>query len=155
RYDTDTYDLPLITHPMVYDDVPRDTDWFDVTSAASTPGRPLAHQFDEATKTFTVYPAPTSAENGKLIRFRVARLPLVLFSVGVDIVPELPNRYHLVLCDGAAALALDNHDVDGESVSRSNRRRAKFERAMVTARRRFMRLSKSPTRIATGWYGWP
>lgn len=155
RYDTDTYDLPLITHPTVYDHVQRDTDWFDVNNAASTPGRPQAIQLDEATKTFTVYPAPTSAESGKLIRLRVARLPLTLFTVGVDIVPDLPNRYHLALCDGAAALALDNHDVDGEGPARSGRRRAKFDRAMMLAKRRFKRLTKAPTRIDTGWFGWP
>ncbi len=155
RYDTDTYDLPLVTHPTVYDDVLRDTDWFDVNNIAHTPGRPRAIQLDEATKTITVYPAPTAAENGKLIRQRVARLPLTLFAASADIVPELPNRYHLLLCDGAAAMAFESHDVDGEGPTRAKRRRAKFETAMATAKRRFKRLTKAPTRIATGGFGWP
>lgn len=155
RYDVDTFDLPLVTRPILRSGGLSDTDWFDVSASSSTPGRPVAYQLDEANKTLTAYPAPSSAENGKKLYLRIARLPLALFSVGAEIVPEIPRRYHIALAEGAAAEALSNHDVDGEAVARATKRRGKFDRAMWLARRRFKRLNKAPVRIDTGGYGWP
>lgn len=157
QYDTDIYDLPLITHPIQREASYRDTGWFDTATPDSTSGRPRAYQLDESSKTLTVDRAPTATENGKKLFLRVARLPLTLFVAGTDIIPEIPNRYHLALCDGAAATALENHDVDGEQTSRANRRRARFESAMAKAKRRFRRLNRAPTRIEIGAQvrGWP
>lgn len=155
RYNTDIYDLPLVTHPIQRGGTLVDTNWFDVNGSAAVLGRPTAYQLDEASKILTVYPTPTSVEQGKKLFLRVARLPLTLFSVGADITPEIPRRYHITLADGAAAEALSSHDVDGEAVARATKRRGKFDRAMWLARRRFRRLNKAPIKIDLGRYSWP
>lgn len=161
RFDQDTFDLPLATHTLqenrralFNDDFP--SEFFLTQQLDESPGRPRSYELEEAAGVLRVFPAPSTSEDGKILFLRVARLPLTLFAIGASPTIEFPNKYHLSLADGAAALALANHDVDGESSDSGKGRRAMFEKAMDKVVTRFNRLNHAPFRFAGAReLGWP
>jgi len=126
RYDTDTTDLGRIGRARVQE-VPReDVPYFDPTTVATiSPGPPIAFSTDETLDvdskgavTMVVYPAPTAAENGKIVYLRTARMPLENFSVDVmDAECEIQDEHQLGMLEWAAFRALTNSDIDGHSDS--------------------------------------
>lgn len=159
RYDTDTVDLHRIGRSAVMLAVPHeDPPWFDPSAvAAATPGRPLAFSTDETMDvdvkqavTMTVYPAPTAAENGKIIYMRTARLPLVAFDINeLDAECELPEAYQLDMLEWAAYRATRNSDIDGHS-SASERHEARFKAACEEVLKDVRRKMRAPIRFAFG-----
>lgn len=102
---------------------PPSADAFDVGQAAAIaantlniPGPPLAVASDAGTKQLRVAPAPSSDQNGLIVNLKVARMPICFLDVEkMDGVPEVPEEYHLWLCDYAAGRALTQANVDGQA----------------------------------------
>ena len=110
-------------------------------------GTPLAFTTDDSTDgmgqavVVRVYPTPAAADNGKTVKLRVARLPLVQCGLDTLDTPVECNRQFLMgLCHGAAAIAYDMNDADGNDPDKANKQRAKFEeyiaRGKATVRRK-------------------
>jgi hypothetical protein len=74
-------------------------------------GTPSIFAMDEAKQTLRVYPVPSEAGTLKL---RIARLPLNALGLGSS--PEIPEQYHLDLCEYAAYRCLKNAEVDGSNL---------------------------------------
>jgi hypothetical protein len=68
--------------------------------------------------------------------------------------PEIPEDYHLSLCDWAAYRALDNNDPDGGAMVDGSPFRAKFEMAVRDAKRDVYWMRTGPNRVArSNWTG--
>jgi len=79
------------------------------------PGRPIWYATDIADRVMRIRPAPRAQDATDIVtlKLRVARLPIVALSAGLpDNEPEIPEEYHLDLCDYVAGMALMHHDVD-------------------------------------------
>lgn len=107
-------------------------------------GEPRVYYTDRDTSFLGVYPVPTAAEAGKIIRLQVARRPLVpLTKSNLDAEPEIPEQWHLDLIEWAAWRALRNHDNDLDNDpaaialvrSRFEQHRTRFEAAVAECKR--------------------
>lgn len=126
RYDTATTDLARIGRALVSTRPVNDPPWFDPnTTDAMNPGPPRAFSTDETVSVETagavvmiVYPAPSADEDGKIVHLRVARKPLVAFTIkDLKLGCELPEEYQLDMLEWAAYRALRNSDIDGHKES--------------------------------------
>lgn len=97
-----------------------------------------------------VYPVPSAAEAGKVIRLQVARLPLVpLTKNDLNAEPEIPYQWHLDLVEWAAWRAMRNHDPDLDNDpnnialvrSRFEQHRTRFEAAVEECKREMKQLN--------------
>jgi len=87
------------------------------------PGRPIWYATDIADRVMRIRPTPREQDVTDIATFnlRVARLPLVALNVTLpDNEPEIPEEYHLDLCDYAAGMSLghDNVDASGRKESK-------------------------------------
>lgn len=79
------------------------------------PGRPGWYTLDDATRVLRLRPTPDDDAMANIVtlNLRVARLPLVPLDVALpQNEPEIPEEYHLDLCDYAAGRALSQANVD-------------------------------------------
>jgi hypothetical protein len=159
RYDVDTNDLMRVGRAIMQNMTPPDPVNFDPSSpAAMTPGRPIAVGTDEAIAngglvSLTVWPAPTSTEAGKLIHLRVARKPLVPFTLDdVEAECELPEEYQIDMLEWAAYRAQNTSDVDGASAA-AEKHRAAFEAAVAEVMRDVRRKMFAPLQFQYGRNG--
>jgi hypothetical protein len=162
RYELHTYDLPRTTHVALSGARYPETSYFDVNSYAGT-GAPQLFTTDEAIDpddpTFTVvhlrvWPTPTAAEDGKLLRLRVARLPLTEFTVDRYAVKcEIPEDYQLDMLEWAAYRALRNWDVDSEDRTKADMHKKRFDDAVFEARQELNRKMFSPAQWQFGHAG--
>lgn len=142
-----------------------DTLYFDPSALAVMPaGRPLAFSTDERVTdddegtqqaiVLRVYPEPSVAYNGVVLRLRVVRLPIERLSAdNLQSIPELPEAHHLEMLDWAAHLALRIVDVDAGMPSRSREFRASFEDHVKAARDALMRKVFAPMQWGFGRSG--
>lgn len=93
-------------------------DGFDVNvTYIDAPGRPMWFSTDSAVRTLRLRPAPSAAEVALIgtLNLRVARMPITALSVDrLDSEPEIPDEYHMDLCNYAAGMALSHPNVDGQ-----------------------------------------
>lgn len=95
-----------------------------------------------------VYPAPTAAQEGDVIRLRVIRKPLAkLVPSALGAVPEIPEDHHIEMLDWAAYLALRIVDDDAGAPKRAAEFAASFESHVTEARKLAMRKMFAPI----GW----
>ena len=164
RYDTDTADLQRVGRMLVAQIQPVDPPWFDPSTAATlTPGRPRAVQTDETLDvdsagavTLTVYPVPTSTENGKIVYIRTARLPLTRFTVdSMQDECELVEDYQLDMLEWAAYRALRNSDIDGHSAD-ADKHEKRFNDATAEVLKDIRRKMRAPMRwqFGQGGFNW-
>lgn len=81
-------------------------------------GRPGWYTTDEATRILRIRPAPDADAVSTIVtlNLRVARLPIVPLNVETpQLSPEIPEEYHLDLCDYAAGRALMQANVDSDA----------------------------------------
>ena len=102
---------------------PANPEFFDVnTPTTVAPGRPLAITSDIASRTVRVFPAPSSTEAGLKVELKVARMPVCWLEVGKNNEsPEVPEEWHLALCQYAAGKCLtqsSSADAELRSVGR-------------------------------------
>lgn len=129
-------------------------DAVEIGSAASlagnttnTSGPPLAIATDAGFREARVFPPPTSDQNGLIVNLKVARLPITWLTVDdTDAEPEVPEDYHVQLCEYAAgkALLLPNVDIEFRTIGRDLV--AAFEAQCKDARRDRQRLGMGPAR---------
>lgn len=116
------------------------------TTAAQT-GTPLVIATDAATKTMRVYPAPAAAQNGLRVLLKIARLPINQLSVeDLKACPEVPEEWHLALCEYAAGKALTLPNVDADQKPEGRRLLDAFAETVLEARRVRQRMELNDSR---------
>jgi hypothetical protein len=142
-----------------------DPQYFDPNAFATLPpGKPLAFSTDDylgaddndslAAVTLRIYPEPTAAYAGNIIRLRVLRLPLEnLVLDNLTATPEIPEDHHLEMLDWAAYLALRIVDHDAGNVARALEFRASFDANVQAARKQAMRKMFAPLHWGFGRNG--
>ena len=92
---------------QVYGAPVPESDWFDTSVPATfAAGRPSLFSTDTATRKITFWRKPDATAAALLAKLRVARLPIA--SLTLDSTPEIPEEYHLDLCDYATGRLLKN-----------------------------------------------
>lgn len=113
-------------------------------------GRPYGFNLQVATNKIRFYPVPDAVYQ---IRMVVGRLPLRDLQNGKD-VPEIPERYHLTLCDYAASLALMNNDPERAQMQAMRDFRGSWDLHVRDAKREFTNLRSGPTpKARANWTG--
>lgn len=160
RYDVDANDLTRVGRVMVQYMTPPDPLWFDPnTPSALNPGRPIAFGTDETVEdvgrvTLRLWPDPTATEAGKLVHLRVARKPLVKFSLdNAEQECELPEEYQLDMLEWAAYRAQCTSDIDGADAA-AEKHMQKFERAVGEVLKDMRRKMFAPMQWLYGRNGW-
>lgn len=87
------------------------------TPAGKAEGRPVVYTLDTGVRSLRVYPTP---EQEYTVHLGVARKPMRKMTLDEsDRSPEIPEDYHLALCDWAAARALRNNDAEAAASERT------------------------------------
>jgi hypothetical protein len=142
RYDTQTQDLKRSGHSMLFQNPTQEFLTFDPSNPSEfTPGAPLAYYSDESLAsghrtTLSVFPAPSAAENDKVIYLRTFRLPKTLYTkaaLASSDCGEIPEDYELDVLGWAAYRAQSNYDADGASTSSADRHKKRFEETVKEA----------------------
>lgn len=162
RFDTDDFDLQKTGHSILSMTNPPEFLSFDPnTSYNIAPGRPLAVYSDETVMyagnqrvTLSVYPAPSSAEDGKNINLRVFRLPSGTYSLNKpNECTEIPEDYQLDVLEWAAYRAQRNYDADGASLSTATDHKQRFDDAVKEALKETRRKMFVPMNVRFGENG--
>jgi hypothetical protein len=162
KFDTDTFDIQRSGHALVLQFTPSEIFTYDPTTGyKQQPGRPIAYMTDETlvfsgkrAVTYTVYPTPSSVEDGKLIQMRTIRYPQGDYSLdNLDEESEIPEDYQLDCLQWAAYRATMNHDADaGDSVKATNHKDA-FDRAVLECKKEIKRTMFAATTMRYGTLG--
>lgn len=142
--------------------------WVDPMSFVNMqPGLPLAYSTDESVMDldaaslsqmmFRVFPTPNAQQDGKVVRLRVVRKPLVKLDLCAGgQVPEVPEDHHISMLDYAAYLALRIVDDDAGAARRALEFRETFELTVRRARNIAMRKMFAPMGwgFGRGGYSW-
>ena len=161
RYDADTTDLARAGHSLLWTHTKVDPSWIEPNTLTEwTPGRPRAFSTDETLDVdvegaiaLTVYPTPSSTEDGKIVHLRVARLPLKEFTIDeLEAESEIVKDYQLGMLNWAAFLALSNSDIDGHS-AQADKREAQFDKLVRGVLRDVRRKMRVPIRFQFGQNG--
>lgn len=126
--------------------------WLEsVAQGTLAPGMPRVYVTDDSvddsdqTMTIRVSPTPSDAEDGKLVRLRIARLPLVQCAVDtLAEVPDLPRNGFIPIAHGAAAYAYMTNDNDAGYATRAESHRAIFDRFIGQGRAKARRKLFAP-----------
>ena len=112
--------------------------YFDVNlTYTEAPGRPLWFGTDKATKVLQIRPAPRAEDVTAIgtLNLRVVRRPITPLTVDdLDAEPEIPEEYHLDLCDYVAYRALSQPTVDSDGKREAKDFLGTFERSIRTAK---------------------
>ena len=113
-------------------------------------GRPTGYWVDTSTRKIRFAAIPYTDEVGLSAKLRVARLPLAPMVISATSVPEIPEEYHLALCDWVVYRALMHQETDSEAQVDGHRFRATFENEIKSARRDIQILTEPPSQIKFG-----
>lgn len=141
RFNTDSFDLSHIGRALLTEVTIPDEPFFDPGNYQGlNPGRPRAFSTDELTVyqtkqrvSLTVYPAPTSQENGLKLYLRVARNTARgynLFGADLTTESEVSDAYDLDVLEWAAYRALRNHDNDAGDPTDASAHKTAFDDAI-------------------------
>lgn len=110
-----------------------------------TPNRPIALATDVATRTLRVRPAPDATAAGLQVLLRVSRMPVTFLTVDApDREPEIPEEFHLSLCDFVASKALAIPAADASLRSAAKDYAADWKEVVRVARRDRERAEMAP-----------
>lgn len=113
----------------------------------NTAGPPLAFASDAGSRTIRVFPPPTADQNGLRVALKVARLPITFLTLdNTDAEPEVPEEFHMALCEYAAGKALTLPNVDGDQKPEGRRLLAAFDETVRQARQERVRAEASTAR---------
>ena len=113
-------------------------------------GCPYSYNLQVARNKLRLYPVPDAEYT---IKLSVARKPLRAMSNPKD-VPEIPEEWHLCLCDYAAGRALINNDPERANMQSKNEFMASWDLHVRDAKREFTNLRSGVTpRARTNWTG--
>ena len=122
---------------------------FDIDRASTTtPGAPLAIATDAGTRKLRVYPPPGEDQTGTRLLLKVARMPVCMLSLEeMTASPEVPEEYHLGLCEYAAGRCLTLPNVSSAGKADGKIMLASFNAMVTEARRDRQRAERAPTRF--------
>lgn len=111
-------------------------------------GKPRMYTLDAKVSSIRFGPTPDAAYDIDLV---VARKPLTAMISKYD-EPEIPEEYHLALCDYVAYKALRNNDTEASNTTAAENFRADWEKALTEAKRDVyhLRAGNSP-RVVSDW----
>lgn len=119
------------------------------------PGRPGWYSTDEATRTLRIRPAPDANAVTSVVQLnlRVARLPINTLTPSTpDLSPEIPEEYHLDLCDYVVGRALMQPNVDTETRDEGAKFVAAYYQKLRAAKNDRLIAQRQPGRYVFG--GW-
>lgn len=162
RYIDGQTDLARVGHSLLgaYR-APTET-WVDPAGYYGLPsGAVLAYSTDEelsvdadgatASVTLRVYPEPNAQQDGRKLKMRVVRNPLVKFTpADLEAVPEIAEDHHIDMLDWAAYLSLRIVDDDAGAPKRAAEFAASFEVHVREARNLAMRKMFTPQQWGFG-----
>lgn len=152
-----TADLNRVGHAVLAGHTAPSDNWVDPAGLTQLPpGVPLAYSTDEGFSdtgsdsfeqvVLRVYPTPSAAEAGQVVRLRVLRKPIERLShLNLGATPEVPEDHHIEMLDYAAYLALRIVDDDGGAPGRALEFLNIFTANVREARRLAMRKLFAPT----------
>jgi hypothetical protein len=135
---------------------PLGADAFDVGAAASiagvdttAAGPPYAIASDAGTRTLRVYPAPAAAQQGTKLSLKIARMPICFLSVDeMRGTPEVPDDYHMWLCDYAAGRCLTGPNTSAVAKTEGRIMLKEFDEHVREARQERQRAEMGDSRWA-------
>jgi len=142
RFDTNTWDLQRSGHGPLLNITPPELLTFDPTANFNvTPGPPIAYYTDETLVynrqggvTYSTYPLPDAASNGKIIYMRVIRLPNCDYTIdALNDETEIPEDYELDPLHWAAYRALSGFDADAGAATTADKHKTAFDLAVKNA----------------------
>ena len=148
RYDTDTFDIQRSGHSLVKQFTPPEFLTYDPSTGFNPqPGRPIAFYTDETLVLapnkqvmLTVYPPPSSVEEGKILYLRTIRYPLTDYSMeNLYAESEIPDDYQLDCLEWAAYRALRHFDAEAGAPIPADKHKDAFDLAIVNARKELKR----------------
>lgn len=165
RYQLDNFDLQRSGHSLLYQlNAPEFLTWDDTLQANYPPGKPLAYYTDETLVyagqnqvSFSVFPAPSAAENGNVIRLRIIRLPTSCYDRDhLDSESQLPEDYQLISLEWAAYLAQRTFDADAGAPTSANDHKNAFDAAIKDAikERKRMMFANEQIKYGTNGFRW-
>lgn len=113
-------------------------------------GKPRMYTLDAKVSSIRFGPTPDAVYDIDLV---VARKPLKPLADEYD-EPEIPEEYHLALCDYVAYKALRNNDTEASNTTAAENFRADWEKTLTEVKRDVyhLRAGNSP-RVVTDWVG--
>lgn len=140
---TDTeHDIQRSGHALVTSARPAEFLTFDPSSPYTlSPGAPVAYYTDEtlvyarqSIVTLSVYPAPSSVENDKILYLRTIRLPRSRYGMDeLELESEIPEDYQLDVLEWAAYRAQRGYDGDAGAPTTSDAHKLAFAEAVARA----------------------
>lgn len=161
RHQDDTQDMVRINHQNAVNQNNDFTEDFQF-AIVTNPGKPVRYSTDEGmdpTRNGAIrmrfLGVPDSTQTGKVVYLRVIRQPLAdITAKDTDKTTfEIPEEYHLDLCEWAAFLCLRNWDIDAEDRTKSETHKKRFEEAVAECKRDIMRKTWAPPRWRFGGNG--
>lgn len=162
RFDTDNFDIQRSGHSLILQYTPAEFFSFDPTVGwTPQPGHPIAFYTDETlvfarqnSVTYTVYPAPSALEDGKIMYLRVIRRPLTTYDLNsMDRQSDIPEDYQLDCLEWAAYRAQRQFDADSGAIIPSDRHKAAFDAAVLDARKELKRTMFANVTMGYGQLG--
>lgn len=116
-------------------------------NATSLSGVTLAIASDAGTQTLRVFPPPAAAQNGVQVALKIARKPITYLTLDdTNAEPEVPEDWHISLCEYAAGKALTLPNADSDQKPEGRRLLAEFDARVREARQERLRAEMSPGR---------
>lgn len=133
---------------------PPGMDAWDIGVAASlaggtliNPGAPLVFASDAAWRTLRVTPAPSSTQEGLKVYLKIARYHLTDLTLSnTKGCPEIPEEYHMDICEYAAGKALTLPNADADNKAEGRKLLESFNAAVKEARRDRQRAERNGSR---------
>lgn len=133
--------------------------YYDDSSEFTDPtGSPAAWQTDRETGHVTIYPTPTSAENGDILTLRVWRYSLYDLAGNGAVPesgptplaePEIPSRFQRACIEWAAFKALSNHDEELQDKLKASDHRANYNQYVYDGKLALRRIQNVETRVGS------
>lgn len=114
---------------------------------AAAQGRPEAWWNDTRSKFISFGPIPNATYAGLVATLGVARLPITPMIISDTSAPEIPEQYHLDLCDWVVYRCLMHQEIDGEAQNDSTKFFRAFQEAVRMGRRDTQILTEPPSKI--------
>ena len=151
-------DLPLLTSVAKFTDPPPygslpDPNYFNVNQPYTfTSGRPGKYALDSSTR-YILFDRPLDADTAALdLKLRVARYPLVDLSDDLDQEPEVPEDFHLGLCEYVAWKLFASPNIEAANTAAMRQAKQNWEEVVLEARRStFQRMQHQPGWIFGAW----
>lgn len=167
RISTSDVDLQRLGHSVLGAYTNNSSMSWDPSIVGLSPGSPVGYSTDEtlgedgdsavSAVVLRVYPAPSAAANGTIIKLRVVRKPINQLTMAtLTASPEIPVDHHIEMLDWAAYLALRIVDQDAGSPKRAAEFRDMFEIHVAEARKLVLRKMFVPRRwgFGRGGFSW-